>query len=194
MVARPEIKDAIGLRGKRVGVRVIGAGLWISAILALEQLGVDIQRDSVTMVPVGSPIQIYRALQEGAVDAALVSVEQSHELEAKGFQVLLRDYPQDIGSFEGGMVATSSYVEEHPSVVEAVVSALIEALAFCRSERNRTEVMEFLRTSLNVADAKAADKALSELRRKPYASLDLLRKMQRIISIHDPHVCPAGRY
>jgi len=44
LVARPGIKTPEDLRGKRLGARVIGAGLWISTILALEQLALDPRR------------------------------------------------------------------------------------------------------------------------------------------------------
>ena len=40
LVARPEIKNWEGLRGKRIGVRVLGAGLWISAILCFGTIGI----------------------------------------------------------------------------------------------------------------------------------------------------------
>jgi len=188
LVARPEIKNSEGLRGKRIGVRVIGAGLWISTILALEQLGLDPQRDSITTVPVGSPVQIFRALEEGTIDGALVSIGQSRELKAKGFSVLLEDYPQNISSFEGGMVAATSYLLAHPDIVENVVAALTEALAFSLAERNKAEVMQAFKTSLNITDANAAESNLSELKPKPYASLMTLKKMQRIMAIHDARV------
>ena len=188
LVARPEIRNRQGLRGKRVGVRVIGAGIWISTILALEQLGLDPQRDGITTVPIGSPGQILRALEEGTIDAALASVKQSRELEAKGFSVLLKDYPTDISSFGGGLVVATSYQFAHPDVVENVVTALIEALAFTLAEKNRVEVMQALKTSLNITDADTAASNLAELKRKPYASLTALKKMQRIIAIHDARV------
>jgi ABC-type nitrate/sulfonate/bicarbonate transport system substrate-binding protein len=188
LVARPEIRSPEGLRGKRVGVRVIGAGIWISTILALEQLGLDPQRDGITTAPIGSPVQILRALEEGTIDAALVSVKQSHELEAKGFSVLLKDYPTDISSFGGGLVAATSYQLAHPDVVENVVTALIEALAFTLAEKNKVEVMQALKTSLNITDPDTAASHLAELKRKPYASLTALKKMQRIIAIHDARV------
>src|ERR1044072_1990095 len=38
LVARPGIKTPGDLRGKSLGARVIGAGLWVSTIIALEQL------------------------------------------------------------------------------------------------------------------------------------------------------------
>jgi ABC-type nitrate/sulfonate/bicarbonate transport system substrate-binding protein len=188
LVTRPEFQNAEGLRGKRVGVRVIGAGLWISTILALEQLGLDPQRDGITTVPIGSPVQILHALEEGTIDGALVSVKKSHELQAKGFSVLLKDYPADISSYEGGMVAASSYLLAEPDVVENVVMALIEALAFSLGEKNKMEVMDAFKTSLNIVDADTAASNLAELKRKPYASLMTLRKMQRIMASHDARV------
>jgi NitT/TauT family transport system substrate-binding protein len=188
LVARPGIEDADGLRGKRIGVRVIGAGLWISTILALEQLGLDPERDSITTVPIGSPVQILHALEEGTIDGALVSVKQSHELETKGFSVLLKDYPGDISSYEGGMVVATSYLLEEPHVVESVVMALMEALAFALAEKNTMEVMQAFKTSLNIVDADTAASNLTELKRKPYASLMTLRKMQRIMASHDARV------
>jgi ABC-type nitrate/sulfonate/bicarbonate transport system substrate-binding protein len=188
LVARPEIQKPEGLRGKRVGVRVVGAGIWISTILALEQLGLDAQRDAITTVPVGSPVQILRALEEGTIDAALVSARQSRELEAKGFSVLLKDYPTDITSFGGGMMVTTSYLLAHPDIVENVVLALIEALAFTLAEKNKEEVMQAFKTSLNIIDADTAASNLAELKRNPYASPKALKKMQSIIAIHDPRL------
>ena len=167
---------------------MVGAGIWISTILALEQLGLDPQRDAITTVPVGSPVQILRALEEGTIDAALVSVRQSHELEAKGFSVLLKDYPTDITSFGGGMMVTTSYLLAHPDIVENVVMALIEALAFTLAEKNKEEVMQAFKTSLNITDAATAASNLVELKRKPYASPKALKKMQSIIAIHDARV------
>ena len=76
----------------------------------------------------------------------------------------------------------------HPDVVENVVTALIEALAFALAEKNKAEVMQALKTSLNITDADTAASNLAELKRKPYASLTALKKMQRVIAIHDARV------
>jgi hypothetical protein len=81
LVAQPGIKSPGDLRGKRLGARVIGAGLWISTILALEQLALDPRRDEITILPVGNSVQIFRALEQGEIDGALVSAAQSRELQ-----------------------------------------------------------------------------------------------------------------
>lgn len=188
LVARPEIRTPEGLRGKRVGVRVIGAGLWISTILALEHLGLVPERDGITTVPIGSPVQIVRALQEGTIDAALVSATQSLEFKAKGFSVLLQDYPADISSFEGGMVVDASYLAAHHDVVENVLGALVEALAFALAERTRAETVRAFESAFGTADSGTIASYLSELKRKPFASLSTLKKMQRVMALHEPRV------
>lgn len=188
LVARAGIKTPGDLWGKRLGARVIGAGLWISTILALERLGLDPRRDQITILPVGSPVQICRALEQGEIDAALVSTAQSRELQAKGFAALLKDYPPDISSFGGGLVVSNGFLSNHRDVVENTVHALLEALTFCLGGRNKEKVMQAFKTALSITDEESAAGSLGELRRKPYPSLAPLAKMQAVISIHDPCV------
>jgi ABC-type nitrate/sulfonate/bicarbonate transport system substrate-binding protein len=85
VVARPDIKKPEELRGKRVGVRALGAGLWIQTILALEHLGLDPTRDNISTLAIGDPPQIVQALEAGTIDAAVLPAAQSRQLKAKGF-------------------------------------------------------------------------------------------------------------
>src|SRR5262245_19945869 len=188
LVARPGIKTPGDLRGKRLGARVIGAGLWISTILALERLALNPQRDQISILPVGNPVQMFHALEQGEIDAALVSAAQSSELQTKGFTALLKDYPPNISSFGGGLVASNSFLSNNHDVVENIVHALLEALALCLGGRNKEKVMRAFKTALSITDEESAASSLSELRRKPYPSLAPLAKMQAVISIHDPRV------
>jgi hypothetical protein len=48
--------------------------------------------------------------------------------------------------------------------------------------------MQAFKTSLNITDADTAASSLAELKRRPFASLMTLRKMQRIMAAHDPRV------
>lgn len=188
LVAQFGIKAPADLRGKRLGVRVIGAGIWISTMLALEQLQLDANRDDITMVPVGSPAEIFRALVQGEIEGALVTPAQSRELESKGFSVLLRDYPAGITSFDGVLAARTSYLTANAEVVEGVSAALIEALAFGLNPKNHSEVMEAFDVSFRITDAGTVGDNLRELWRKPYPMLPTLQRMQRIIGAHDARV------
>jgi len=188
LVARPGIKTPGDLRGKRLGARVIGAGLWIKTILALEQLALDPRRDEIKILPVGNPVQIFRALERGEIDGALVSAAQSRELQAKGFSALLKEYPLDISSYGGGLVVSNGFLSTNRDVVSKVMHALLEALALCLGGRNKAKVMQAFKAALSITDEESAASSLGELRRKPYPSLTPLAKMQTVISIHDPRV------
>jgi ABC-type nitrate/sulfonate/bicarbonate transport system substrate-binding protein len=188
LVGRPDIQSASELRGRRIGVRVLGAGIWISTVLALEQLGLSPSRDEITLAPVGSPVEILRALEEGAIDAALLPAAQSRRLKTLGYHVLLDDYPEDITAYGGGLVVAAAYLESHPELVEKVITALVEALAFCLAEKNSRSVMEAFRTSLGIADEETVRANLRELKPKPYPSRLDLADMRKVMSLHDARV------
>jgi ABC-type nitrate/sulfonate/bicarbonate transport system substrate-binding protein len=176
------------LRGTRLGARVIGAGLWIKTILALEQLALDPRRDEIEILPVGNPVQIFHALEQGEIDGALVSAAQSRELQTKGFAALLKEYPPDISSYGGGLVVSNGFLSTNRDVVSKVMHALLEALALCHGGRNKAKVMQAFNAALSITDEESVASSLAELRRKPYPSLTPFAKMQRVISIHDPRV------
>jgi ABC-type nitrate/sulfonate/bicarbonate transport system substrate-binding protein len=188
LVGRPEVRSPSDLRGRRIGVRVLGAGLWISTVLALEQLGLSPARDGIALVPVGSPGEILRALEEGTIDAALVPVAQSRRLRALGYHVLLDNYPDDITAYGGALVVSTTYLDAHPDIVERSIAALMEALAFSLAENNAASVMDAFRTSLGITDRETTLANLRELLPKPYPSRTALESMQRVMSLHDARV------
>ena len=188
LVSRPGITTPDALRDKRIGVRVVGAGVWISTVLALEQLGLSPTHDRITMVPTGSPREIAAALEEGAIDAAMVTVAQSRALQAKGYTALLSDYPAGIPAYGGCLAVTAEYAANHPDAVQGVVTALTEALAFALAEQNRDAVARAFAAALNITDRDTALSNLAELRTKPYVSRTALAKMQSIMATHDLRV------
>jgi ABC-type nitrate/sulfonate/bicarbonate transport system substrate-binding protein len=191
LVARPEIKTATDLRGKKVGVRVVGAGIWISTMFALQHVGLDPKQDNITAVPIGSPAQIVRALEDGVVDAALVSVPASRDLKAKGFTVLMDNAPANLAMFETALVVAVPYLRENTDKVAGVVAALTEATAFALAERNKAQVLESVVSFMKIENAVAAEAAyrsLKGLKPKPYPSLQALRTSQRVMAFHDPRV------
>jgi ABC-type nitrate/sulfonate/bicarbonate transport system substrate-binding protein len=186
LVARADIRTPEDLRGKRVGVRVVGAGVWISTIIALEQLGLSPEKDGIATVPIGSPAEILQALERGVIDAALVSAAQGRHLQARGYTGLLTEYPPDLTTFGGCLATKADYLRLHSDVVQNICAALIEAMAFGLAEVNTSAVMRAFDASLGVTDEDVALSNLRELRPIPYPSRDALVKIQGIIATHDP--------
>ena len=48
VVAGPNIKTAKDLRGKKVGVQTLVGTVWMGAMLGLEHLGLEVERDGMT--------------------------------------------------------------------------------------------------------------------------------------------------
>lgn len=191
VVARPDIKKPEDLRGKRFGVRALGAGVWIQTILALEYLGLDPKRDNISTLPIGDSPQRVRALEAGTIDAALLSAAQSRQLRANGFSILSDLYPANISVPVFALAVTAAYLQQSPEVVEKVVAALIESTAFGLSPINESAVVHTIMKTFKVTDPVAKRLYQAFLRtaiRKPYPSVEGLRNMQRIMALHDPKV------
>lgn len=191
LVTRAEIKKPEDLRGKRFGVTYIGGGPWIIAILALEHLGLDPKRDNVAFHSVGGLTQIVAALENGTINAAMLTPAKSSQMQSKGFSVLLDIYPAKIYGVQTALVTTRAYLQQHPDVVEKVVTALVEATAFSLAPRNKPTVLRTFMKTFDLTDPAAAAMGYENLRvlnRKPYPSVERLRNLQRIMALGNPKV------
>src|SRR6478672_9319263 len=77
LVVRPNIKTPEDLRGKKFGVQAIGGTVWMGAILALEHLGLDPDRDKIAILAVGDQNILSQALEAGTIDATVLDGVQS---------------------------------------------------------------------------------------------------------------------
>ncbi len=191
IVARPGITKPEDLRGKRFGVRVIGAAQWIHTILALEHLGLDPKRDNISTLAVGDEPQIVRALEAGAIDAAVLSQAQSHHLKTKGFSMLFDLLPANVYGAPSALVVTATYLNQHPDVVEHVLTALVEATAFSLAPTNKSAILSTIMKLFDLSDPAAAERtyqSLAGLSRTPYAALERFKSVQKVMAIHDPKV------
>ena len=64
LVTRPDIKRVEDLRGKRFGVTSIGGTLWMGAVLGLERLGIDTNRDDIRFLVIGDQVVLSQALED----------------------------------------------------------------------------------------------------------------------------------
>jgi NitT/TauT family transport system substrate-binding protein len=194
LIARPDIKRPGELRGKRVGVPNIGGGLWMATMLALEQMGLNPQRDNIKILTVGDQASIPLALEAGAIDGAFFDPGLASQLTAKGFSIVADLSRFDISPIGIGPVVTSAYLRRSPEVVEKVLTALVESLAFSLSSTNKSTVLKTLMKHLRITDTDqaAAEESYQELllfNRKPYPSVKGMRDVQRLLALQNPKVC-----
>lgn len=152
LVARPGIKTANDLRRRVVGVQSIGGTNWIGAMLWLESLGLDPNRDSITIQVVGDQTVRAQALETGRIDAAAVDPVFSKRLAERGFTILGDSQRTNIPFVGVDIAAQRVYIAEQAEAVENVIKALLESLAYIVTPKNHAAVLELIMKRLRISD------------------------------------------
>jgi NitT/TauT family transport system substrate-binding protein len=140
LIARPEFKSVTDLKGKAIGIGVIGSSPHIVTRLILKHFGLDPDKD-VKSVPGGSADSRLAALQQGLIAAAVLVPPFDFFAKKLGFNTLAR--AQGLVTYpEGGLSATVKKIKERPDEVRRVIEAGIKANRYIRTEREGT--IEFL--------------------------------------------------
>jgi ABC-type nitrate/sulfonate/bicarbonate transport system substrate-binding protein len=187
LVARG-ISSVAGLRGRRIGVRVIGAGIWIDTVVALRQL--QIEPTAVEFVAVGGPPQILKALEDGSIDAALLPDKPAEVLRAKGYAILIDKYPPNLSTYEASLVAASSIISSQPDLVYGVLESLVDATKLMHRPENRELVIQALAAALKLPHDQAEQHygELKNVPEYPKPSLETLKAMQTVMAYHNPDI------
>lgn len=186
IVSSPEIKTPADLKGKTIGVTSIGGGNWVFTMLALEHWGLDIKRDNITIRVIGNDAVRAQAMTTGVINATQLSAYSSSAmLKRQGYRILA-DLPELGIPYQGTTVfARRSYVNQQPEVIEKVLTAIVEAIAFIQNPANKAAVMNSLAKGLRLpkpedtADGYEIIKTLYE--RKIYPTADGIRNTIRLL-------------
>ena len=192
LMANPRIRKAEDLRGKRIGVQSVVGSTWMNSMLALEALGLEPKRDNISFLPTGDPVTMSQALEVGRIDAAVLDPALSRSLMSKGFSLVV-DLAQANVFFPGlGFGATQAYINQHGTVVEKLVTALVESIAFVLAPANKPAVLRSLIKNLRLREPALAEEGYQDqmllLIRKPYPSLEGLRTAQRLMGTQNTKI------
>jgi NitT/TauT family transport system substrate-binding protein len=186
LMVKPGIKTPEDLRGKRFGIQSIGGTVWMGAILALERLGLDPERDKINIVAVGDQNVLAQALEAGAIDATVLDGVQSRRLIALGFPALADLNKYNLPILSSGFVMREPNLQKNPQLAENLMKAVIEGAAFSLSAAQKPNTLKILQKYLKIAE-KDAEEGYRDLvngtDRKPYAApaavINIVRLMKR---------------
>ena len=190
-VARPHIKRAEDLRGKRVGVTSIGGGSWMGAMLWLEQLGLDPQRDKITMQAIGDQTVQSQAVENGVVDATPLDGVFSRRLRQKGLTILGEYDDLRTPMINQSAMVSSALLQQKPEIAENFLKAMIESIAFTFAPQNKPAVIKIIMQRLKTDQSSAQEgyeDLLRAIERKPFPSVEGLRNAQRLMKIRTPKI------
>ena len=190
LVVRPEIKSAADLKGKRIGVTSIGGTGWMSAMLGLEQLGLNPERDKISLAAFGDQRVISQALETGTIQGASLAGVFSQRLKRSGFNFLgeLEKIPL-VGT---SVVVKADYLASHQGVARAVLRAMLEGHGYLLNPANKAAVIEIMSKKLGITDPAAANDGYEDYvrrtDRKAFVVLDGLKNIQRFMKLRNPKI------
>ena len=192
VVARPGIKTAADLRGKKLGIQGIGGTNWMAALLWLERLGLDLKRDNIILQGTGEQVVRAQALESGSVDAAVIDMAFSKKLEQRGFNVIGDSQKTDIPFTGVDIVTTKGFMNDQSALIENTIKALMESMAYLVAPRNQGAVVELIMRKPRIKDTVTAEEgyhdAVRTMARKPYPAIEGMRNVQRLLKTQNPRI------
>src|SRR5262245_32593480 len=191
LMVRPGIKTAEDLRGKKFGIQTLGGTLWMGAILALEHLGLDADRDKITILAVGDQNIMAHALEAGTIDATVLDGVQSRRLIALGFPRLVDLNKYNLPILSSGFVMREPTIQKNPQLAENLMKAIIEGAAFSLSPVQKPTTLRILQKYLKVSERDAEEgygDLVNGTDKKPYAAPAGVANAIRLMKRSNPRV------
>lgn len=191
-IAGTSVHNPEDLKGKRIGVQSIGGGVWSMAMLAIEHLGLEPNRDKMTVMIIGDSPVLAQSLEQGGIEATYLNYTHSRALKEKGFPVLL-----DLGKapipYQGLAAATRrSYLKQNAQIVDSLMRGFVETVAFIHKPGNKETVVRSLVKNLRLRSAQDAEIGYAAL--QWLYNLDIkptipgIQNMARFLALTNPKV------
>jgi ABC-type nitrate/sulfonate/bicarbonate transport system substrate-binding protein len=184
-IASPKIQSPVDLKGKSLGVNSLSGGGWIFTMLMLDYWGLVPERDKIQFRALGDQAVIAQAMASGTVDAAFVGYTFGKILQNKGFRLLADAEKLPIPYQGSGIMARKSFVTSSPAILENVLRALLDSLAFIRNPENKPSALRSLAKGLRLQRVEDAEEGYRNIvglyERKISPSVDGVRNVIRLL-------------
>ena len=138
LFARPDIRSVGELKGRKVGVSSIGSGPDSLLRDVLKKHGVEGGRE-VVILPVGSGIARFYALQARSVDAAMLSIPANFMAQDAGFRQLVSFIDQDMVELQGSILTSVQLLESDPKLVERFLRGSSQGIPHLARQSHRDD-------------------------------------------------------
>ena len=163
----------------------------MGAILALEHLGLDPERDKISIIAAGDQTVLAQAVASGTIDATVLDGVLSRPLHARGFPILAELDKAKLPILSSSIVVREPYIQKNPQIVEGVLRSVIEGAAFCLSPIQKPITLKILQKYLRISEKDAEEgykDMVTGLDRKPYAAPAGVTNVVRLMKRTNPKV------
>ncbi len=130
-----------------------------------------------------------QALENGTIDAAVLDGVFSRRLKQKGFNITGEFAELKHLYTSQAIVVQGKLLQQRPDMLENLLKAQVEAIAFSLAPKNKPTVIKTFMRRLRI-DAVTAEEGYADLHRavdrKPYASVEGMRNVQRLMALRNP--------
>jgi ABC-type nitrate/sulfonate/bicarbonate transport system substrate-binding protein len=185
VVARPEIKDAKQLKGKKVGIIRFGGISELMVRYLFQKLGLDADKD-IAIVQVGQAR--FATLEKGAIEATVLSSAESAYAKRMGFRIL--DMPA-LPFFGSTIVTTPTLSTKKTEAFTRYMKGYLDGVRFFLSDKERSSqyIGELLRTKdRDMIELAYKSNPQHQMGRKPYPDMTAVRATLDIMGSRDPLV------
>jgi NitT/TauT family transport system substrate-binding protein len=163
-MSRKDIKQPRDLKGKKVAGSSPGGSATILAYQALRHFGLEPGKDVQVLPMGGSGSGRLAVLEQGVVDASLLSVPENIIALHKGYNELI--FLGDVVNFpQNGFGTSLTRIQQQPDEVYRMVRATLRGLMFVMDEANRDQARDIMMKQWRVSDTNLATEMLGYLKR-----------------------------
>jgi len=187
-IARPSIKSAEELKGKKVAIGTPAGSASLATYVALDHLGLNPKRDNIVLLGIGGVPERLGALRSGSVEATSLSPEFGQVVVSEGYRVLLNTTKENVPFQSSGMVVARSLIKTNPQLVENAAKSIIEGVAFVLKPANKEIVVKSLASNLRLSKQEQVEKAyqnmVAELPKKPCPTMEGVASVIKLMAQH----------
>jgi ABC-type nitrate/sulfonate/bicarbonate transport system substrate-binding protein len=187
-IARPNIKSAEELKGKKVAIGTPSGSASVATYVALDFLGLNPRRDNIVLIGIGGVPERLGALRAGSVEATSLSPEFGQVVVSEGYRILLNTSKENVPFQSSGLVVSRGMLKSSPQLVENIVMATVEGVAFVHKPSNKEIVLKSLARNLRLSKQEQVEKAyqnlVAELPKKPCPTMDGVASVIKLMAQH----------
>jgi NitT/TauT family transport system substrate-binding protein len=192
LVTRKDITRPEQLKGRRLGVARLGGASDATLRLALKKSGIDPDKD-VTILQIGlSPARI-RAIESGAIDGTILTVEERAAAGTAAVNVLLDLKQLGLEVLSNDIVAPRKFLRDREDTARAFVRALVDGIHYYKS--NKARALDIMTRYMRGAERRTAEAGYDfnaeVYQRKPYASREGIRLALEELAPKNPKAATA---
>jgi NitT/TauT family transport system substrate-binding protein len=187
-IARPGIKSAEELKGKKVAIGTPAGSASLATYVALDYLGLNPRRDNIALLGIGGVPERLGALRSGSVEATSLSPEFGQIVVSEGYRVLVNTGKENIPFQSSGIVVSRSMMRSNAQLVENLSKAIVEGVAFVHKPANKEVVIKSLARNLRLDKQDRLENAyqglVGELPKRPCPTLEGVASVLKLMAQH----------